>query len=176
MDQVEQLKAELAATRRALGELRLQYDIASTMDPVTGLLNGNGVFDVVDEASARQARTSEPFALLLISVPGLDIVREAYGDRLFVEAVRDVGALVGASLRDMDRVGRIDDSCFLCVLPWMSEEGLAPLRLRLSRVVSSLGDSFVPEFASVAATPFAPVDADDLLTVLATATPRPASP
>ena len=101
-------------------------------------------------------------------------MRDAYGEQLFVEAVRDVGALIGASLRDLDRIGRIDDGTFLCVLPWMSEDGLDPIRLRLTRVVASLGDAFIPEFASVTATPFERADADDLLLVLSSLTPEPA--
>ena len=122
-DQIAALNAELAECRRELGELRLQLDVLSTIDPLTGLLNRNGVLDALDSAADRQRRTSEPFAVLLISVPELDRIRTTYGSLVYADYVRDTGALMGAALRDMDRLGRIDTSTFLVVMPWMGDDG-----------------------------------------------------
>lgn len=161
--------AELAGYRRLLGELRLQLDVLSTIDPITGLLNRNGILDAVDAAAARQGRTSEPFGMLLVALPHLGRIRAVYGDIVYADHLRDVGALLSAALRDMDTVGRIDECSFLAVLPWVGEDALPELRLRLERVLRSRDDRLVPEFTHVFAGPYGRADADDLLALLAAA-------
>jgi GGDEF domain-containing protein len=166
VERIAQLEAELAAHRRELGEMRLQLDVLSTVDSLTGLLNRNGILDAVESAAQRQVRTGEPFGLLLITVPELRRIRAAEHELIYLDVVRDVAALVSASLRDMDRVGRVDDMTFLSVLPWVGEDGLPSVRSRLSRVLQARDRRLEALFTSVVAGPHGRVDADDLLAVL----------
>ena len=110
-------------------------------------------------------------AVLLISIPELDRIRTAYGSLVYADYVRDTGALMGAALRDMDRLGRIDASTFLVVMPWMGDDGLPSVSGRLERVLRSRDPGLVPEFTSVAAGPYGKIEADDLLAILVGAAP-----
>ena len=125
-----------------------------------------GTIDALETAADRQRRTSEPFAILLITVPELARIRDAYGSLVYGDYLRDAGALIAAALRDMDRLGRIDESSFLAVMPWMGDEGLPSVSGRLERVLRARDPGLIPEFASVAAGPYGKVEADDLLAIM----------
>ena len=166
MERIAELEAELAAHRQELGELRLQLDILATIDPTTGLLNRNGILDAVDAAARRQGRTGEPFGRLLISIPELRRILAVEGEVLYVDVLRDVAALVTAALRDMDRVGRVDDMTLLALLPWVGDDGMPQVRSRLERVLRGRDPRLRPSFTSVIASPHGRVNPDDLLAVL----------
>ncbi len=166
MERIAQLEAELAVQRRELGELRLQLDVLSTIDPITGLLNRNGILDAVDAAARRQGRTGEPFGLLLVAIPELRRIRAVEMEAVYVDVLRDVAALVTAALRDMDRVGRVDDMTLLAVLPWVGEDGLPAVRSRLGRILQGRDRRLEANFTSVVAGPHGRVDPEDLLAVL----------
>jgi len=166
VEQIARLEEELSARRRELGEMRLQLDVLSTIDPITGLLNRNGILDAVDAAARRQIRTGEPFGLLLATIPELRRIRTAEPEPIYVDVVRDVAALVTAALRDMDRVGRVDDMTLLAVLPWVGEDGMPSVRARLEGVLLGRDARLEPRFTSVIAGPHGRVDPDDLLAVL----------
>ncbi len=166
VERIAQLEAELAAHRQELGEMRLQLDILATIDPTTGLLNRNGILDAVDAAARRQGRTGEPFGLLLIAIPELRRIRAVDGELLYVDVLRDISALVTASMRDMDRVGRVDDMTLLALLPWVGEDGMPQVRSRIGRILRGRDSRLRPSFTSVIASPHGRVDPDDLLAVL----------
>jgi GGDEF domain-containing protein len=160
------LESELDRCRREVGELRLQLDVLATIDPITGLLNRNGILDAVDAAARRQTRIGEPFGLLLMAVPALRRIRREDGDLIYFDTLRDVGALASAALGDMDRLGRVDDMTLLGVLPWVGEDGLPSVRTRIEGVLRGRDDRLRPWFTSVVAGPHGRAEPDDLLAVL----------
>jgi GGDEF domain-containing protein len=87
--------------------------VFAATDPATGLANRIGLLDTIEMASYRLARMSEPFAVVITRFAQLDGLTE---DEEHLEAVRDLGALLAAGLRNVDRVGRIGSSTFVSVL------------------------------------------------------------
>ena len=75
-------------------------------------------------------------------------------------------ALVGAAVRQLDTVGRIDDQGFVCVMPMMSDDGVAPVVRRIEKVLDSTPVEFadgeelylVPAFTIVVCSTAARVD------------------
>jgi hypothetical protein len=51
--------------------------------------------------------------------------------------MRHAGSLVGAAVRQLDTVGRVDDEGLVCVMPMMSDDGVAPVVNRIERVLDS---------------------------------------
>lgn len=109
----DKLKERIRDLETENAHLRLQLAIMSSTDPITGLANRAGVVDSIEVAINRLPRMGEPFAIVGVRFPQLN---ELLDDDLRVEAVRDLGALLAAGLRNVDRVGRIDDTTFVAVL------------------------------------------------------------
>ncbi len=125
-DRVAELEDEVA-------HLNLQLAILSSTDAITGLANRTGLADSIEMALYRLQRMAEPFAVVGVRFPGL----EALGaDRL--DAVRDLGALIAASLRNVDRVGRLDETTFAVVLANVPADHVATVTDRTGALLGSL--------------------------------------
>ena len=80
--------------------------------------------------------------------------------------MRHAGSLVGAAVRQLDTVGRIDEEGLVCVMPMMSDDGVTPVVNRVERVLESTPMLFeddeeiylVPEFTIVICSTAARVD------------------
>ncbi len=140
-DDPEQLRRRIEALETALrdrteevGYLRLQLDVLSTIDPVTGLLNRSGLVDSLDVALHRLERQREPFAVLAVRMAILGEVG-LQDHAAHEEALRHLSALISAGLRALDRNGRLDSSTFAVVLPLVIE---ADVPLVVGRLMSIL--------------------------------------
>lgn len=172
--QIAGLQAELEKCRAEIGNLKLQLDILSTTDSISGLPNVHGMIDIAEDASARMSRTGEPFGLMMIRVPELEQINAGPERDLYRDAVRHSAALVVAALRQVDRVGRLDTSTFLAVLPALTAEGAGTVVGRLSTLLGSVPLAFEsgetvrlrPEIAVVLAAPDGSGEVPVLLDVL----------
>ena len=80
--------------------------------------------------------------------------------------MRHAGSLIGAAIRQLDTVGRIDDTGLVCVMPMMGDDGVKPVIGRVEKVLDSTPMQFddgeeiylVPEFTVVVCTTAARVD------------------
>ncbi|MCP4309109.1 MAG: GGDEF domain-containing protein [bacterium] len=163
---VAQLEERLAEAEADNGVLRLQLDMLTATDIVTGLPNSNGIAAQLQKAAARYSRSGEPFGLMHVGFPAFDRINEVRGHRALEEAMRHSGALVGAAVRQLDTVGRIDDDGLVCVMPMMSDDGVSPVVRRIEKVLDSTPIEFddgeelylVPAFTVVICSTAARVD------------------
>jgi diguanylate cyclase (GGDEF)-like protein len=128
------LEAELRERTEEVGYYRLQLDILSTIDPVTGLLNRSGLVDSLDVALHRLERQREPFAVLAVRLAILGELA-LQDNEAHEEALRHCSTLLSAGLRALDRNGRVDSSTFAVVLPLVIE---ADVPLVVGRLMSIL--------------------------------------
>lgn len=163
---VADLRRQLDETRRALrrrteeiGLLRLQLDALSTTELTTGLLNRAGLLEAIETALQRLDRLDEPFAVVGVRIPSLARIAKA-GPGPMKEALRHVGAMIAAGLRDLDRTGRIDDTTFVAVASLKVPDAYAAVLERLKTVLGggplTIGDETVepnPQFCVVLAEP-----------------------
>lgn len=134
---VRQLEEQLRRRTQELGMLRLQLAVLSTVDPVTGLLNRNGVGDALEIALERLHRLEEPFAAIGLALPGLRPLAEAEpgaGE----ENARHVAALLRGGLRAIDRVGRLDDVTFVVICPLIGRAEYRPPLARLQSLMTAV--------------------------------------
>lgn len=163
---VAQLEERLADAEADNGVLRLQLDMLTATDIVTGLPNSNGIAAQLQKAAARYSRSGEAFGLMHVGFPAFERIAEDRGRRALEEAMRHAGALVGAAVRQLDTVGRIDEAGFVCVMPMMSDDGVAPVVRRIEKVLDSTPIEFddgeeiylVPAFTVVVCSTAARVD------------------
>lgn len=136
-ERIAQLEERLAEAEADNGVLRLQLDMLTSTDIVTGLPNANGIAAQLQKAAARYSRSGEAFGLMHVGFPAFERISEDRGRRALEEAMRHAGSLVGAAVRQLDTVGRIDDDGLVCVMPMMSDDGVTPVVKRIEKVLDS---------------------------------------
>ena len=134
---IAQLEQRLAEAEGDNGVLRLQLDMLTSTDIVTGLPNSNGIAGHLQKAAARYSRSGEAFGLMHVSFPAFSRIAEKRGRHALEDAMRHAGSLVGAAVRQLDTVGRIDEDGLVCVMPMMSDDGVAPVVNRIEKVLDS---------------------------------------
>jgi PleD family two-component response regulator len=72
-----------------------------------------------------------------VCFPAFARIAEERGRHALEDAMRHAGSLVGAAVRQLDTVGRVDDEGLVCVMPMMSDDGVAPVVNRIERVLDS---------------------------------------
>ncbi len=163
---IAHLEERLAEAEADNGVLRLQLDMLTSTDIVTGLPNSNGIAAQLQKAAARYSRSGEAFALMHIGFPAFARIADDRGRHALEDAMRHAGSLVGAAVRQLDTVGRIDEEGLVCVMPMMSDDGVNPVITRVERVLESTPMLFddekeiylVPEFTIVICSTAARVD------------------
>ena len=174
MQRIAELENQLDKALFDVGNLRLQLDMLSVTDTLTGLRNLNGIITAIERAAVRATRSAEPFALMSVDFPELRDLRET--DRAgYDDAVRHYGSLISACLRRLDTVGRVDDSSFHVVLPMLDEPGIPPVLDRIGRLVERMpltDDSPAPTFTILLSNPAGTNDVKGMIRELATARER----
>jgi GGDEF domain-containing protein len=134
-DELAKLKARVADLEDENAHLSLQLAIMSSTDVVTGLANRTGLVDSVEMALYRLQRMGEPFAVVgvrFLGLANLTMTEER------IDAVRDLGALIAASLRNVDRVGRLDDATFAVILANVPADHVTTVTDRTRSLLSGL--------------------------------------
>ncbi len=131
---IRELESLLARREGEIAELRLSLEVFSSIDTRTGLPNLNAMVDALMAAADVLRRHGEPFSVVGIRFPGLS--RKAN-----TETVRHFGAVLGAALREIDRVGVLDGDSYIAVARDCDDVGADALIKRLS---SFLDDTSLP--------------------------------
>jgi diguanylate cyclase (GGDEF)-like protein len=163
---IAELEARLAEAEADNGVLRLQLDMLTSTDIVTGLPNANGIAAQLQKAAARYSRSGEAFGLMHIGFPVFRKIHEERGRRALEEAMRHAGSIVGAAIRQLDTVGRIDEDGLVSVMPMMGDDGVNPVVDRIEKVLDATPLEFddgtqiylVPAFTIVVCSTAARVD------------------
>ncbi len=88
----------------------------ATHDPLTGLLNRRGMFDLLSQAIARVKRTRTSLALLFIDLDGFKQINDRYGHDAGDAVLREVAARLQASIRQTDTAARLGGDEFTVIL------------------------------------------------------------
>lgn len=88
----------------------------ATHDPLTGLLNRRGMFDLLSQAIARVKRTRASLALLFIDLDGFKQINDTHGHEAGDAVLREVAARLQASIRQTDTAARLGGDEFTVML------------------------------------------------------------
>jgi len=108
------LQAKLDATRDELDRLRLTLDVLGTVDLATGILNRNGLLESLERGRRWMSRRGDIFGALVVRFPALPRLDPTHADDL--ETIKHLAATIGAGVREVDEVGRLDDITFAASL------------------------------------------------------------
>jgi PAS domain S-box-containing protein/diguanylate cyclase (GGDEF)-like protein len=95
--------------------LEEELEQGALVDPVTGLPSRALLFDRLEQAGQRLARTGTPFAVMFVSVDGLGAVESGLGAERATTALREVAARLTAAVRAGDTVARYGADEFVVV-------------------------------------------------------------
>ena len=105
----------LHAWKQARKVARLE-SLART-DALTGLHNFRAMQAKLDEEFARASRYAEPLAVLLVDLDNLKTLNDRYGHEAGNAALRAMGEVFRAELREVDFVARFGGDEFVALLP-----------------------------------------------------------
>lgn len=125
-------------------------------DELTGVASRPLLLDHLEQARALLDRTGVPFAVLLVTVDGLDEVNERFGRARGDQALREMAARLGAAVRGGDTVGRYGDDQFMLVCEYLESPdeaaALAARIVELGRLAVGVGKAEVALSVTVGVT------------------------
>jgi diguanylate cyclase (GGDEF)-like protein len=89
----------------------------SETDALTELLNARGFASRLHAETRRSKRYREPLSVLFLDLDGLKDINDRYGHRAGSEALRQVGRLIHAELRESDTGARWGGDEFIIIAP-----------------------------------------------------------
>ena len=144
LGRIAELEGVIEGQRDEIGLLRIQLEMLSATDVVTGLPNYTGLMQTMEKEVARHRRTQETFGLMAVEIPALRRV-ELHGAGALHDALRHCGAMISAGLRTSDTVGRVDEATFVATLPMMSREGAVAVVERIDTNLQAMPLTFDDE-------------------------------
>lgn len=108
------LAASVALPR--LRQARHQRTLAST-DPLTGLANRRAFLAYAGQELTRAQGSAGKLSVLMIDVDSFKAIKDTHGPAVGDEVLRHVALVLGATLRERDKVGRFSGEEFITVLP-----------------------------------------------------------
>jgi diguanylate cyclase (GGDEF)-like protein len=105
----------------ALAGAEIKYRRASVLDPLTGLLNRQGLEDRFDELRQQAQLLRTPISLVTFDLDHFKAINDQHGHDIGDAILREVAYQVRKDLRAFELVYRMGGEEFLVVLPGMSE-------------------------------------------------------
>jgi GGDEF domain-containing protein len=119
-----------------LERLRLVLEVVGTVDVETGMLNRTGILDALERGQRWLVRRGDIYGLIVVRFPRL--ADEVLQGEDAVEFRIHVAATIGAAVRDVDSVGRIDDRTFAAVLADLNPGAIDIVAGRLQALLERL--------------------------------------
>jgi diguanylate cyclase (GGDEF)-like protein/putative nucleotidyltransferase with HDIG domain len=110
---------------------------AAKTDWLTGVMNRRGLQDALEAELARTARRPAPVTLLIIDLDNFKLLNDEHGHGAGDEALRSIGAILKATKRETDAVGRLGGEEFALLLPDTDQHGGYLLAERLRAAVQT---------------------------------------
>jgi diguanylate cyclase (GGDEF)-like protein len=123
----------LARVRMHLRRARREHELErrALVDPLTGVPNRRGIFEVLRREQERSRRTGALMSVLMVDVDHFKRLNDELGHNVGDTALRQIAAALVREVRVVDQVGRIGGDEFLIVLPATGADAAAALAARV---------------------------------------------
>jgi diguanylate cyclase (GGDEF)-like protein len=129
------LLVSVVAVTTALSGAEMQYREESVLDPLTGLLNRNGLASRFGEVREQAALLDKPVCLVTCDLDEFKRVNDSYGHDRGDQVLRDTTYEMRKALRSFELFYRLGGEEFLVLLPGMDAEGGIEVGERLRAAV-----------------------------------------
>ncbi len=113
-DDPAELKNLLDAALDELERLKLTLEVVGTTDLDAGILNRTGVLESLERGRRWMARRGDIYGLVVVRFPLLRRLDPT--DSGDLDLIQHLAATIGAGVREVDEVGRIDDLTYAATL------------------------------------------------------------
>jgi hypothetical protein len=113
-DDPEALTALLNDALDELERLKLTLEVVGTTDLEAGILNRTGVLESLERGRRWMARRGDIYGLVVARFPMLRTLDPS--NPVDLELIKHLAATIGAGVREVDEVGRIDDLTYAATL------------------------------------------------------------
>ncbi len=141
----------IARLRQRLKETASKLEHMATRDALTGLWNRRQIEALLQREIQRALRSGAPLAILLADIDHFKSINDRFGHPTGDAILRQVGQLIGGSLRAGGEVGRWGGEEFLLVLPDTSLGDALACASRLRETLESTAFEHLPEPCAVSA-------------------------
>ena len=111
------IHTKLKILQDQLLEKNAQLEALSITDPLTGLANRRRLMSRLDEETSRARRYKTPLSVVMIDIDHFKQVNDTHGHAMGDEVLRNIGAMLKASVRTTDLAARYGGEEFTLVLP-----------------------------------------------------------
>jgi diguanylate cyclase (GGDEF)-like protein len=133
------MQAGVTIASIVLTKAELSHRKASIVDPLTGLLNRQGLPDRFEELRQRARLSAAPITLVLFDLDHFKLVNDLHGHDVGDRVLRDVADVIRQTLRRFELVYRIGGEEFLILLPGMAEWEGVHVAEQLRQAIGRLG-------------------------------------
>lgn len=123
----------------ALANAEISHRRASVVDPLTGLLNRQGLPDRFEELRHQALIPAAPITLVLFDLDHFKRINDVHGHDIGDRLLRDVADVVRRTLRRFELVYRIGGEEFLILLPGMAEREAERVAEELRMAIGGMG-------------------------------------
>lgn len=162
----QDLEAKVAARTIELQQLNVVLEKQARTDTLTGLSNRLRTNERLAEEFAAFRRDRLAYSVLALDVDFFKRVNDTYGHAVGDDVLRHVAALLQATIRQSDFVGRIGGEEFLVILPRTPLNVAMEVAEKIRHVIASTPIEPVGNITvSIGVQPVLPADADEAVAV-----------
>ena len=122
-ESADQMPDPVTVIGRAYNRMRAHLETIVLTDPLSGCFNRRGLNQLAEREISRAIRGKKQVAVLAIDVDHFKSINDDYGHLTGDEVIREVGALLRETARDVDVVARIGGEEFTILAPDSNDEG-----------------------------------------------------
>jgi diguanylate cyclase (GGDEF)-like protein len=127
----DQMPDPVAMIGRAYNKMRSHLETIVLTDPLSGCYNRRGLNQLAEREVSRAIRAKRNLAVLAIDVDHFKQINDQFGHLTGDEVIREVGALLRETAREIDVVARIGGEEFTILAPDSNDEGALILAERV---------------------------------------------
>lgn len=132
-----ELERVVAQRTAELEKAREYAERLATTDPLTGIYNRRGLFELAERQLRLAQRQGQPLAVLIFDIDRFKTINDTYGhaegDRVLCEVV----AAVRGAIREIDLFGRIGGDEFFLVLPGAGRDKAIEIAERIRKQIEA---------------------------------------
>jgi diguanylate cyclase (GGDEF)-like protein len=133
---VEAVEHENSRLKTQLVEMNRSLDLASRIDPMTGLANRRDVMEKIEQEHSRAFRHQRTFSLILVDVDDFKQINEKYGVNVGDDVLVEIACVLRECVRSEDICSRWGGEEFLFLLPETAIEGALSVTQKINTTVA----------------------------------------
>lgn len=127
--ELERLKTQLVEMNRSL-------DLATRIDPLTGLANRRDIVEKTEQEHSRAERHKRTYSLIFVDIDDFRLINDAYGINVGDDVLVEIACVLRECVRNEDICSRWGGEEFLFLLPETGLEGALAVAGKILQAVA----------------------------------------